>query len=545
MITKNNLKKAKFYLIILSIFSIFNLNYLCIATTTAQLNLENLSNTELFLKKNYATLNEIRSWLSTIGTLAFSYTIYKQYNPDNTSEPQNHSIVETDINFSKVAGQDEAIAELRDILHSIKNPEKYKKLGARLINGILLTGPPGNGKTLLARALAGELKVPIFSKSGSSFAALYAGSGAMNVRAIYTDAKIEAIKQQSPVILFIDEIDSIGTFRDSSNHNDKFYSDTLNQLLVEMDGISKNEFPVITIGATNRKNVLDKALLRPGRFDRVVNVPYPDLHGRSEILKTYLKKVKTGPNISLKKLARGTIGFSGAKIENLINEAAIIASNRNANSISMLDFENARDKITIGQERKSKTRLQKNLEITAYHEAGHALVNVLLPENTDPLHKVTILARGSALGVTFRLPTEDKETKSKAEYLNSIAIACAGKIAEELKFNSSDTGAYSDFKTASQMARSMVCSYGMSDKLGHIVYDNNIKYSEKTLALIDEEVNNIVNTCYTRATKLISENLDKLEKLAQELLKKETLYAHEVYKLLDIEPREDLRLAKV
>ena len=451
-------------------------------------------------------------------------------------------------NFNSVAGAQEAKEELKDVVDFLKNPSKYQRLGAKISRGVLLVGEPGNGKTLLARAVAGEANCPFFSISGSDFIEVFVGVGAARVRDLFEQAR-----RKAPSIVFIDEIDAVGRHRGSGlggGHDER--EQTLNQMLTEMDGFETSKEPVIVLAATNRADVLDKALLRPGRFDRTVEVPYPDLKSREKILELHAGKVKINKDVDLKKVARGTPGFSGADLANLINEAAIIASKSDQDSINMSDFEESRDKVTLGKENKSIMLTEEDRKVTAYHEAGHALINLLMPDNTDPLHKVTIIPRGRALGVTHSLPAREKYNKNKTEFLAEIAVCLGGRIAEELEFGHLTTGAYSDFRAATDIARKMVCSYGMSEKLGNIVYgqtrglngSTEFSYSEKTAEEIDSEVQRITKDCYEKANKLIIDNKDKLSKLAVELLDKETLFAADIYKLLDITPREDLRFTE-
>jgi len=440
--------------------------------------------------------------------------------------------------FNSVAGAGEAKEELRDIVDFLRNPEKYKRLGAKMTRGILLVGEPGNGKTLLARAVAGEANCPFFSISGSDFIEVFVGVGASRVRDLFAQARAHA-----PSIIFIDEIDAVGRHRGSGlggGHDER--EQTLNQLLTEMDGFQTTGGSVIVLAATNRPDVLDKALLRPGRFDRRVEVPYPDLKSREEILTLHAREVKIDPEVDLGKIARGTPGFSGADLANIVNEAAINASKTDQTTIKISDFEEARDKILLGKEIKSIMQTPEELELTAYHEAGHTLVRLLLPAHSDPLYKVTIIPRGRALGVTHSLPEKEKYTQTKEELLASVASAMGGRAAEELVFNTYTTGAYSDFNAATEIARKMVCYYGMSDKLGAVVYSQHqgsFDYSQKTADLIDQEVAAILNTQYARAMELLRAHREKLDLLAKTLLDKETLYAGEIYELLDIEPREE------
>ncbi|HJZ23250.1 MAG TPA: ATP-dependent zinc metalloprotease FtsH [Candidatus Babeliales bacterium] len=444
-------------------------------------------------------------------------------------------------NFSSVAGAAEAKEELSDVIDYLKDPVRYQRLGAKITRGILLIGEPGNGKTLLARAVAGEANCPFFSISGSDFIEVFVGVGASRVRDLFSQAR-----KNAPCIVFIDEIDAVGRHRGSGlgGGNDE-REQTLNQLLTEMDGFEVSEDPVIVLAATNRPDVLDKALLRPGRFDRRVLVPFPDLNSREEILRVHAKKVKIGSDVDLKKIARGTPGFSGADLASLINEAAINATRNKQDKVHISDFEEARDKITMGKASKNQILSEEERKITAWHEAGHALVRLLMPQDTDPLHKITILPRGSALGVTHFMPERDKYLRTKYEMLSSIKTALGGRIAEEVACGSITGGAYSDFKAATEIARQMVCYFGMSDELGKAVYLQNqgeFVYSQHTAQKIDEEVKKILDACYQEAKDLIVNNRDKLDKLAQKLLEVETMYASEVYELLGIEPREDHKL---
>lgn len=442
-------------------------------------------------------------------------------------------------NFDSVAGAAEAKDELKDVVDFLKNPEKYKRLGAHMTRGVLLVGEPGNGKTLLAKAVAGEANCPFFSISGSDFIEVFVGVGAARVRDLFAQAR-----KHAPSIIFIDEIDAVGRHRGSGlggGHDER--EQTLNQLLTEMDGFQTSSAgSVIVIAATNRPDVLDKALLRPGRFDKRVEVPYPDLKSREEILTVHAKNVKLDPEVDLARIARGTPGFSGADLENLINEAAINASKANENSIKIKDFEEARDKIMLGKEIKTMVQTKEELELTSYHESGHALVRLMLPEITDPLHKVTIIPRGRALGVTHSLPEREKYTRTKDEIIASIMVALGGRAAEELVFNKITTGAANDFKVATDMARSMVCVYGMSDKLGAVIYSqqaDGFEYSQHTAEVIDQEVQRILDESYKKTMHLLRENREKLNLLAATLLEKETLYAGEVYELLGIASREE------
>lgn len=442
-------------------------------------------------------------------------------------------------NFDSVAGAAEAKEELKDVVDFLKNPNKFRRLGAKITRGVLLVGEPGNGKTLLAKAVAGEANCPFFSISGSDFIEIFVGVGASRVRDLFAQAR-----KSAPSIIFIDELDAVGRHRGNGigGGNDE-REQTLNQLLTEMDGFQTKEGAVIVLAATNRPDVLDKALLRPGRFDRRVVVPYPDLISREQILKVHAKGVPIDPAVDLNVIARGTPGFSGADLANLINEAAITASKSNQDSVTIQDFEMARDKVVLGKEIKSMVRTKEELRITAFHEAGHAMLTLLKPEYTDPLHKVTIIPRGRALGVTYSFPEKDKYTVSKQEMEAQILISMGGRAAEEIVFETVTTGASQDFQMASSIARDMVCHYGMSE-LGKVVYtqhDGGFVYSQKTAEQIDHVVNTIIDQSYAIAMDLLTKNRDKLELLANTLLEKETMHAGEIYTLLGIEPRQELK----
>lgn len=445
------------------------------------------------------------------------------------------------VNFASVAGMPEAKEELFDVVDFLKNPEKYQRLGAKLTRGVLLVGEPGNGKTLLAKAVAGEANCPFFSISGSDFIEVFVGVGAARVRDLFAQAR-----KHAPAIIFIDEIDAVGRQRGTGlggSHDER--EQTLNQLLTEMDGFETGS-SIVVIGATNRPDVLDKALLRPGRFDRRVIVPFPDLVSREQILQVHAKDVRMDPSIDLHKVARATPGFSGADLANLINEGAILASKNNQAYVTMHDLEAARDKMLLGKEMKSRVLSPEERAITAYHEAGHALVRLLLPDTTEPLHKVTIVPRGQALGVTHWLPEKEKYLTSREEMLASIQSALGGRIAEEIIFNKMSTGAADDFRRATEIAYAMVCNYGMSDKIGPVVYQQQSSgekwFSEHTSGIIDQEIRSIIEACYAQARTLLEKNRDKLEVLAKELLDKETLYAGDIYSLLGIPSREEHRL---
>ena len=448
------------------------------------------------------------------------------------------SIIES---FNSVAGADEAKEELADVIDFLKNPQKYQRLGAKITRGVLLIGEPGNGKTLLARAVAGEANCPFFSISGSNFIEVFVGVGAARVRDLFAQAR-----KHAPSIIFIDEIDAVGRHRGSGmgGGNDE-REQTLNQLLAEMDGFETSPTPVIVIAATNRVDVLDKALLRPGRFDRRVTVPYPDLKSREAILAVHVKNVQAEDGLDIKKIAQGTPGFSGADLANLVNEATIIASKENKDIVSMHDFDAARDKVMLGKESKSIMLTDEDKKLIAYHEAGHALVRLLLPETSDPLHKVTIIPRGSALGVTHFLPEREKYITSKEEMEASVMSALGGRVAEEIVFNKLTTGAYSDFQTANRITRNMVTHYGMSTDLGPIIYGQqhgDFEYSQKTAEKIDTEVQRLTKLYHEQTHTLLTANRDKLDTLAHALIEKETMHADEIYQLLDITPRQAHKL---
>ena len=443
------------------------------------------------------------------------------------------------ITFADVAGIEEAKEEVQEIIEFLKDPKRFTALGGRIPKGVLLMGAPGTGKTLLARAIAGEADVPFFSISGSDFVEMFVGVGASRVRDLFENGK-----KNAPCIVFIDEIDAVGRHRGAGlggGHDER--EQTLNQLLVEMDGFESNE-GVILIAATNRPDVLDPALLRPGRFDRRVVVPKPDLNGRRGILEVHARRVTLDSSVDLEQIARGTPGFSGADLENLVNEAALQAGRRNQKSVTMLDFEMAKDKILLGTERRSMIISDKEKRITAYHEAGHALVAALLSDY-DPVQKVTIIPRGMALGLTQTLPEEDKYTYSRTYVQNSIRYAMGGRAAEELIFNERTTGAGNDIKRATELAHRMVCEWGMSDMLGPLsfgVRDEHIflgremarqqEYSEETARVIDSEIRAIVDGGYSEARRILSERQDALHALAAALLEYETLDAAEVETLI-------------
>jgi cell division protease FtsH len=443
------------------------------------------------------------------------------------------------VTFADVAGADECKEELEEIVAFLKDPKKFTKLGGRIPKGVLMMGPPGTGKTLLARAVAGEAGVPFFSISGSDFVEMFVGVGASRVRDLF-----EQGKKNAPCIIFIDEIDAVGRHRGAGlggGHDER--EQTLNQLLVEMDGFESNE-GVILIAATNRPDVLDPALQRPGRFDRRIVVPRPDLKGRLGVLKVHTRRVPLAPEVDLEVIARGTPGMTGADLENLVNESALMAARQNKERVDLSDFEQAKDKVFMGPERKSMIMTEKEKKNTAVHEAGHALIAKLLP-GCDPLHKVTIIPRGQALGLTWSLPTEDKVNGYKKQILDQITMAMGGRIAEELLFNEMSSGASNDIERATETARAMVCRWGMSEKLGPLAFGksdgevflgrdfNSAKdYSEDTARQIDAEVRGIVLGCYEKGKALLTEHLEGLKRVADALVEYETLDAEDVNILL-------------
>ncbi|MBM9536955.1 ATP-dependent zinc metalloprotease FtsH [Desulfobulbus alkaliphilus] len=446
---------------------------------------------------------------------------------------------EVKVTFKDVAGIDEAKEELEEIIDFLRDPQKFTNLGGRIPKGVLLAGPPGTGKTLLARAIAGEAGVPFFTISGSDFVEMFVGVGASRVRDLFGQGK-----KNAPCIIFIDEIDAVGRHRGAGlggGHDER--EQTLNQLLVEMDGFEGNE-GVIIIAATNRPDVLDPALLRPGRFDRQVVVPVPDVKGRQMILEIYGKRTKLAADVDMAVIARGTPGFSGADLENLVNEAALMAARESKEEVTAVHLERAKDKVIMGTERKSMIISDREKEITAYHEAGHALVARLLP-GTDPIHKVTIIPRGRALGVTMQLPVDERYTHARGYLLNTIAILFGGRIAEKLVFNEITTGAGNDIERASELARKMVCEWGMSDELGPLSYGKKEEqiflgreiaqhrdYSEQTARNIDAAVKQIIFEATEKVTNLLQENMAILKAIASELLEKETIVLDDIDRII-------------
>lgn len=444
------------------------------------------------------------------------------------------------VTFEDVAGVEEAKEEVAELVEFLRDPSRFQKLGGKIPRGVLMTGSPGTGKTLLARAIAGEAKVPFFTISGSDFVEMFVGVGASRVRDMFEQAK-----KHAPCIIFIDEIDAVGRHRGAGlggGHDER--EQTLNQLLVEMDGFEGNE-GVIVIAATNRPDVLDPALLRPGRFDRQVYVPLPDIRGREQILKVHMRKVPIDDDVDASIIARGTPGFSGADLANLINEAALFAARANMRTVKMEQFELAKDKIIMGVERRSLIMPEEERRNTAYHEAGHAVVAKALP-GTDPVHKVTIIPRGRALGVTMQLPVEDRYSHTRSSLLSTIAVLMGGRIGEEVFMNQMTTGASNDFERATEMARNMVVRWGMSDLMGTRVYGENESevflgrdvtthknLSNSTAELVDKEIRRIVDEQYSRARQIIEENRDKVEVMAKALLEWETIDADQINDIMD------------
>ena len=443
------------------------------------------------------------------------------------------------ITFKDVAGVDEAKEEVQEIVEFLKDPKKFTRLGGRIPKGILLVGSPGTGKTLLAKAIAGEAGVPFFIISGSDFVEMFVGVGASRVRDLFIQAK-----RHAPCIIFVDELDAVGRHRGAGlggGHDER--EQTLNQLLVEMDGFEGNE-GIIVMAATNRPDVLDPALLRPGRFDRQVVVPRPDVRGREEILKVHAKDTPVNEDVDLSLIARSTPGFSGADLENLVNESALHAAKSGRDKVSMDDFEYAKDKVIMGVERKSLIISDKERKITAYHEAGHALVAKLTPD-ADPIHKVTIIPRGMALGVTQQLPIEDKYTHSRSYLYSTIMVLLGGRAAEEIIFDERTSGAGNDLERVTDIAKRMVCEWGMSEKVGPVTFgkgeeqpflgkkmSKNNDYSEETAVLIDNEIKTIVDECYKKAKNTLTDNIDLLHELANILLEKETVDGNELEELV-------------
>ncbi len=494
-------------------------------------------------QNNWIT-NFLISWLPFIILILLWFLFLRQMQPGNKpfsfarSRAKLLKEGESKVTFKDVAGVEEAKEELQEVVEFLKNPQKFTRLGARIPKGVLLIGPPGTGKTLLAKAIAGEAGVPFFSISGSDFVEMFVGVGAARVRDLFNQAKSHA-----PCIIFIDEIDAVGRQRGAGlggGHDER--EQTLNQLLVEMDGFDSAE-GIVVIAATNRPDILDPALLRPGRFDRQVIVPPPDLNGREAILRLYAKKFKVAPNIDFKALAKATPGFTGANLENMLNEAALIAAKKGKDLIEMEDIEEAKDKILMGKERKGFILNEEEKKIIAYHEAGHALVAYYLPD-PDPVHKISIIPRGQALGITQQLPIDDRHIYTEDYLLKKITVLLGGRVSEEIVFNKISTGAQDDLKKATQIAKKMVCDWGMSKRIGPLAFGRGeehiflgkelfqIKdYSEETARVIDEEIKNIVHNCYEKAKSIVNQYIAKLHKVAETLLEEETIDA-EKFKLL-------------
>ncbi|MDU7338227.1 MAG: ATP-dependent zinc metalloprotease FtsH [Clostridium sp.] len=441
--------------------------------------------------------------------------------------------------FADVAGADEEKEELREIVEFLKNPKKYNELGARIPKGVLLVGPPGTGKTLLARAVAGEAGVPFFSISGSDFVEMFVGVGASRVRDLFDQAK-----KNSPCIIFIDEIDAVGRQRGAGlggGHDER--EQTLNQLLVEMDGFGANE-GVIMIAATNRPDILDPALMRPGRFDRQVMVGYPDIKGREEILKVHARGKPIAPNVSLKTIAKSTAGFTGADLENLLNEAALLSARKNLRAITMEEIEEATIKVVVGTEKKSRVMTEKEKTLTAYHEGGHAVVTYFC-STQDPVHQISIIPRGMAGGYTMQLPSEDRSYKCKKEMLEDLMVLMGGRVAESLVLDDISTGASNDIERATKTARAMITKYGMSEMLGTVTYGSDSSepflgrdmghvrnYSESTAAAIDAEIKDILTNAYDKAAKILSDHMDKLHLVAKYLYQNEKMSGEDFQKLM-------------
>jgi cell division protease FtsH len=456
----------------------------------------------------------------------------------------------TQVTFRDVAGIDEAKEELQEVIEFLKDPRKFQRLGGRFPKGVLLVGPPGCGKTLLAKAVAGEAEVPFFSISGSDFVEMFVGVGASRVRDLFAQAKKASNIEKKGCIIFIDEIDAVGRQRFAGvggGHDER--EQTLNQLLTEMDGF-QTEKGIIVVAATNRPDVLDPALLRPGRFDRHIVIYAPDIRGREEILRVHTKKVKLAEEVNLKAVAKKTPGFSGADLENLANEGALLAARREKDFVTQTELEEAVERVVMGPEKKSRIISKKEKELTVYHEAGHAILSLLLPE-VDPMTKVSIIPRGMAGGYTFMPPREDRGYKSKRELLGDITVALGGRASEEINLKDITTGATSDLAEVTRIARKMVCDYGMSERLGHHALGTNHgpiflgrdmarekDYSEDTAHIVDEEVKRIVDECYARAKKIIQENIDKIKKLAEVLSEKEVLDVEEVKRLIGLDSQD-------
>ena len=501
------------------------------------------------VEKSTVLLMILTSWFPVLLIIGVFLFVMKQMQGGNKimsfgkSKAKAFESENITVTFKDVAGIEEAKNELDEIVHFLRDPSKFQKLGGRIPRGVLLIGQPGTGKTLLAKAIAGESNASFFSISGSEFVEMFVGVGASRVRDLFAQAR-----NNIPCIIFIDEIDAVGRHRGSGmgGGNDE-REQTLNQLLVEMDGFSGNE-GVIIIAATNRPDVLDPALLRPGRFDRQVVVPLPDLEGRKKILEVHTRKINSADDLKIEVIAKGTPGFSGADLANLANEAALLAGRSDKSQVEMLDFEAAKDKIILGSERRSMVMPQKEKETTAYHEAGHAIVGALI-KDMDPVHKVTIVPRGKALGVTSFLPNEEKYSHSKSQLLGKLKMMMGGRAAEEIIFKHFTTGASDDLKRAATIAHQMVCKWGMSEKVGPIHlekdqseiylgrnYNRKKKISQKSAGEIDEEINSIVNNSYKFAMQLLQKNIKSLHKISKKLIEDETIDGADIRSILKENP---------
>jgi len=502
-------------------------------------------------KKNYPFLNAFISiipWILILGV--FWFIMLRQIQGTSSkalSFGKSRARLQPDsarkVTFKDVAGVEEAKEELSEVIDYLKDPGKYRRIGAKIPKGLLLIGPPGTGKTLLAKAIAGEAGVPFFSMSGSDFVEMFVGVGASRVRDLFDQGK-----KHAPCIIFIDELDAVGRVRGAGyggGHDER--EQTLNQLLVEMDGFEENE-GIIVVAATNRPDVLDPALLRPGRFDRQVVVDIPDVRGRESILKVHVQKIPIAKSVNLKVIARGTPGFSGADLANLVNEAALLAARRNKRKVGMDEFEFAKDKVLMGPERRSIVISEEEKQVTAYHEAGHAILGMVLP-NADPVHKMTIIPRGLSLGLTQSLPESEKHNLTRDYILDQVTLLMGGRVAEELQFGKGGitTGAHNDIERATSTARKMVCEWGMSEKLGPLQYGQKEEpifigkeiarhkdYSEKTSQMIDEEIRSIVDDAYKKAWEELTKHKDSLDKLAKRLLEKEVLDRKEIEEIVGI-----------
>jgi len=513
------------------------------------------------MKKNYPFLNAlvgIIPWILILGIFWFIMLRQIQGTSNKAlSFGKSRARLQPDsarkVTFEDVAGVEEAKEELKEVIDYLRDTDKYTRLGAKIPKGLLLIGPPGTGKTLLAKAIAGEADVPFFSMSGSDFVEMFVGVGASRVRDLFDQGK-----KHSPCIIFIDELDAVGRVRGAGyggGHDER--EQTLNQLLVEMDGFEENE-GIIVVAATNRPDVLDPALLRPGRFDRQVVVDIPDIKGREGILKVHAQKIPVAKAVNFTVIARGTPGFSGADLANLVNEAALLAARRNKRRVGMDEFEFAKDKVLMGPERRSVIISEEEKKVTAYHEAGHALLGMLLP-NADPVHKMTIIPRGLSLGLTQSLPESDKHNLTRDYIIDQVILLMGGRVAEEIEFSKGGitTGARNDIERATSMARKMVCEWGMSEKLGPLLYGQKEEpifigkeiarhkdYSEQTSQFIDEEIRRIVDDAYKRALTLLTKNKTRLDRLAKRLLEKEVLDRREIEEIVGITGKKTVKRKK-